>query len=71
MSITKNTFLHASIGPQSFCSNLDFLFSNINDELLAGSIIIANFNTERLKWCTTDKNNTAGLGLDSFTTTAG
>ena len=47
MSITKNAFLHASTGSLSqsheelerSCSNLDFLFSNINNQHSARSIV--------------------------------
>ena len=56
---------------ERFCSNLDLLFSNINDQHPACSIAIGDFNAKWLKWCTTDKNNTAGPEIDSITTAAG
>ena len=56
---------------ESFCYNLDSILSNINDQHLAFSIATGNFNAKCSKWCSTNKNNTAGLELDSITTTAG
>ena len=56
---------------ESFCSNLESLVSNINDQHPAFSIVIGDFNAKCSKWCTTDKDNTAGLELDNITTTAG
>ena len=56
---------------ESFCSNLDLLLSNINDQHPACSIIMGDFNAKYWKWCTTDKNNTAGLEIDSITTASG
>ena len=56
---------------ESFCSSLDSLLSNINDQHPACSIIIGDFNAKCSKWCTSDKDNTAGPELDSITTTAG
>ena len=56
---------------ESFRSNLDSVLSNINDQHTVCSIVIGDFNAKCSKWCTTDKDNTAGLELDSITTTAG
>ena len=56
---------------ETFCSNLDSLLSSINDQYPACSIVIGDFNAKCLKWCTTDKDNTAGLELNSITATAG
>ena len=56
---------------ESFCSSLDFLLSNINDQHPTCSIVIEDFNAKCSKWCTSDKDNTAGFELDSITTTAG
>ena len=56
---------------ESFCSSLDSLLSNINDQHLACSIVIEDFNAKCSKWYTSDKDNTAGFELDSITTTAG
>ena len=52
---------------ESFWSSLDFLLSNINDQHPACSIAIMDFNATFSKWCTTDKDNTAGLELDNIT----
>ena len=56
---------------ESFCSSLDFLLFNINDQHPACSTVIGDFNAKCSKWYTADKNNIAGLKLDSITTTAG
>ena len=56
---------------ESFCSNLDSLPSNINYQHPACSIVIEDFHAKCSKWCTTNKDNTAVLGLDSITTTTG
>ena len=57
---------------ESFCSSLDSLLSNINDQHPACSIGIGDFNVKYSKWCTTnDKDNTAGLELDNITAIAG
>ena len=56
---------------ERFCSNLDSLLSHINSQHPAGSIVAVDFNAKCSKWCTIDKDNTAGLELDSITKTAG
>ena len=56
---------------ERFCSSLDSLLSNINDQHPACSIVIGDFNTRCSKWCTSDKDNTAGLELHSIPITAG
>ena len=56
---------------KSFSLNLDLLLSNINNQHPACSIVIGDFNAKFSKCCTTDKNNTAGLEIDSITTAAG
>ena len=60
---------------ESFCSKnfvvFDLLLPNINDQLQTFSIFIVDFNAKCSKWCTTDKDNTAGPELDSITTIAG
>ena len=56
---------------ESFCSNLDSLLSNINDQHPACLVAIADINAKCLKWCPTDKDNIAGFELDRITTTAG
>ena len=56
---------------ESFCSSLDSLLSNINNQHPACSIAIGDFHAKCSKECTSDKDNTTGLELDSITTTAG
>ena len=56
---------------ESFCSNIDSLLSNINDQHRTCSIVIGDFNGKCSKWCTADKDNIAGLELDNITTTKG
>ena len=79
MSVTKNAFFPCSYRSPSqsheqlenFCSSLDSLLSNVNDQHPAHSVVIGDFNAKYSKWCTSDKDNTSGLKLDSITTTAG
>ena len=56
---------------ESFCYSLDSLHSNINDQHPVCLIVIGDFSVKCSKWCTSDKDNTTGLELDSNTTTAG
>ena len=56
---------------ESFCSSLDSRLFYINNQHPACSIVIGDFNGKCSKWCTSDKDNTAGLELDSIITTAG
>ena len=56
---------------ESFCSSLDSLLSNINNQHPACSIVIGDFNAKCSKWCTSKKINTAGLKLDRITAIAG
>ena len=56
---------------ESFCSNLNSLLSNINDQHSVCSIVIADFNAKCSKWYTTDEDDTVDLELGSITTTAG
>ena len=53
---------------ESFCSSLDSLLSNRNDQHPTCSIVIGDFNATCSKWYSSDKDNTAGLELDSITT---
>ena len=53
---------------ESFCSSLDSVVSNTNDQQPARSIVRGDFNAKCSKWCTSDKEI---LELDSITTTAG
>ena len=56
---------------ESFCSELNLLLTNINNNQPACSILISDFNAKCSKWCSSDKNNIAGLKIDNITTTAG
>ena len=56
---------------ENFSSNLDLLLSNINDNHPTCSILIGDFNAKSLKWCNSDKSNSAGIELDNITTSAG
>ena len=55
----------------TFCSNLDLLLSNINNNYPNCSILIGDFNAKSSKWCSSDKDNKAGCELDNITTSAG
>ena len=55
---------------ENFCSELNLLLTNINNNQPACSILTADFNVECSKCCSSDKNNIAGLEID-ITTTAG
>ena len=54
----------------TFCSNLDPLLSNINNNHPNCSILIGDFNAKSSKWCSSDKDNKAGCELDNITTSA-
>ena len=56
---------------ESFCSNLDSLLSNINDQHPACLVVIGDINAKCLKWCPTDKDNIADFELERITTAAG
>ena len=56
---------------KSFCSSLNSLLSNINDQHHACSIVIEDLNAKCSKWCTIYKDNTEGHEIDSIATTAG
>ena len=51
---------------ESFCSDLDSLLSNINNQHPACSIVLGDFNAKCSKWCATDKDSTGDLELDSI-----
>ena len=55
---------------ENFCSELNLLLTNINNKP-ACSIRIGDFNAKCSKWCSSDKNNIAGLEIVNITTTAG
>ena len=42
---------------ESFCSSIDSLLSNINDQHPAYLIVIGEFNAKSSKWCTSDKDS--------------
>ena len=56
---------------ENVCSELNLLPTNINNSQPACSILIGDFNAKCSKWCSSDKNNIAGLEIDNITTTAG
>ena len=56
---------------ENSCSELNLLLTNINNNQPACSILIGDFNAKCSKWCSSDKNNIAGLEMDNITTTAG
>ena len=56
---------------ENFCSELNLLLTNINNNQPACSILIGGFNLKCSKCCSSDKNNIAGLEIDNITTTAG
>ena len=56
---------------ERFCTNFDLPLPNINNLHPACSIVLCDFNAQCSKWCTSDKNNTAGIGLDNITMTSG
>ena len=45
----------------TFCSNVDLLLSNLNDNHPSCSILIDDFNAKCSKWCSSDKGNKAEL----------
>ena len=73
----KHAFSHASKGHQVKVmkslktSELNLLLTNINNNQPACSILMGDFNAKYSKWCSSDKNNIAGLEIDNITTTAG
>ena len=46
------------------------MLTNINNNQAACSILIGDFNAKCSKWCSSDKNNIAGLEIENITTTA-
>ena len=56
---------------ERFFINFDLLLSNINNLHSNCSIVLDDFNAKYSKWCASDKNNTAGIELDSITMTSG
>ena len=73
----KHVFLHASIGHQvkvmtslKTCSELNLLLTNIKNNEQTCSILTGDFNAKCSKWCSSDKNNIAGLEIDNISTMA-
>ena len=56
---------------ERFFINFDLLLSSINNLHPNCSIVLDDFNAKYSKWCASDKNNTAGIELDSITMTSG
>ena len=56
---------------ENFCSELNLLLTNINNNQPVCSVLLGDFNAKCSKWCSSDKNNIAGLEIDNITTTAG
>ena len=70
------TFLYRSSSqnddkPETFCSGLTFLLNKINKSQPSCLVLLGHFNAKQSKWCYTDKNNKAGIVLESITSTAG
>ena len=56
---------------ENFCSELNLLLTNINNTQPVCSILLGDFNAKCSKWCSSDKNNIAGLEIYNITTMAG
>ena len=56
---------------KNFCTNLDILLNNINDELPLCSIVTGDFNACCSRWWKSDIPNLQGQELDSLTLSAG
>ena len=56
---------------ETFCSDLTFLLNNINKFQLSCSVLLGDFNAKHSKWCSTDKNDIAGIVLENITSTTG
>ena len=55
---------------ENFCSGLNLLLTNIKNNEQTCSILRGDFNAKCSKWCSSDKNNIAGLEIDNISTTA-
>ena len=60
---------HDELG--NFCSELNLLLTNINNNQPACSILIGDFNAKCSKWCSSDKNIIAGLEIHNITSMTG
>ena len=56
---------------ETFYSDLTFLLTNINKFQPSCSVLLGNFNAKHSKWCSTGRNNKAGIVLENITSTAG
>ena len=56
---------------ENFCSELNLLLTNTNNNQRACSILIGDFNAKCSKSWTSDKNDIAGLEIDNITTKVG
>ena len=56
---------------QNFCTKFDTLLNNINDEFPICSVVTGDFNARNSRWWKNDITNSAGLELDSLTSSAG
>ena len=58
-------------GFQNFCAKFDTLLNNINEEFPICSVVTGDFNSRNSRWWKNDITNSAGLELDSLTSSAG
>ena len=54
---------------ETFCCDPIFLLNNINKFQPSCSVLLRDFNAKRSKWCSSDKNNKAGILLENITST--
>ena len=52
---------------ENFCSELNLLLTSRNNNQPACSVLLGEFNAKCSKWCSSDKNNIAGLEIDNIT----
>ena len=55
---------------ETFFSDLTFLLNNVNKFQPSCSVLLGDFNAKYSKWCSTDKNNKAGILLENISSTA-
>ena len=56
---------------QNFCTKVDALLNNINDEFPICSVVISDFNARNSRWWKNDISNSEDLELDSLTSSDG
>ena len=56
---------------QNFCAKFDTRLNNINDEFPISSVVTGDFHARNSRWWKNDITNSAGLELDSLTSSAG